>query len=294
MKKIAIMFLSATILSNIAFAEEDRVIATYKGGDVKESQVMQLLKPDLDNQPNIKNKKFQEFDKNTQEAFVRAYIQFKLLDQEVKTSGIESSKDFQDKLNTAKEQILRQMVLENQTKSIDDKVVDAKYSELVASLKGKKEIKVSHILFDNSPQGEAKAKDVKKRLNKGEKFVNLAKEFSKDEGSKATGGEIGYIREGQLVPEFESKAFTMKVNEISEPVKTQFGYHIIKVSDIRDIKVPTKEEVKSNIIARLKNEAIEKYMTDLMSKADVKITLPAIESKDQNAKPEATKPEPKK
>ena len=291
MKKIATLFLSATLLSNIAFAEEDKVIATYKGGDVKESQVMQLLKPSLDSQPGAKDKKFSEFDKNTQEAFVRGYINLKLLDQEIKASSIESSKEIQDKLKLVKEQIVREAFVENQVKSaIDPKVIEAKYAELVESLKGKNEVKVSHILFDNSSQGEAKAKEVKKRLSKGEKFLSLAKEFSKDEGSKATGGEIGYIRQGQLVPEFETKALSMKVNEISEPVKTQFGYHIIKVLDRRPIKVPSLEEVKNNIISKLKAEAMEKYITDLSSKAEIKIMLPQpvenkTDTKDQKTKP---------
>lgn len=290
MKTIATVFLSATLLSSIAFAEEDKIIATYKGGEVKESQVMQLLKPSLNSQPDAKDKKFSEFDKNTQEAFVRGYINLKLLDQEIKSSSIESSKEVQDKLGLAKDQIVREAFIENQvTKSaIDPKLIDAKYAELVDSLKGKDEVKVSHILFDNSPQGEAKAKEVKKRLNKGEKFAALAKEFSKDEGSKATGGEIGYIRQGQLVPEFEIKALSMKINEVSEPVKTQFGYHIIKVLDKKPIKIPSLDEVKNNIISKLKAEAIEKYITDLSSKAEIKIMLPApVENKDPKSKTEA-------
>jgi parvulin-like peptidyl-prolyl isomerase len=273
MKKIATIFLSATLLSSIAFADSDKIIASYKGGDVKESQIMDMLRPSLQSQPGGKDKKFSDFDRTTQEALIHGYIQLKLLDQEIKNSDIESSAEVQKALAASKENIVREAFVERQVKSaIDQKNIDAKYSELVNSLKGKDEVKVSHILFENSPEGEKKAKEAKKRLNKGEKFATLAKE-SKDEGSKANGGEIGYIRQGQLVPEFEEKALSMKVNEVSDPVKTQFGYHIIKVLDKRPIKIPSLDEVKNNIITKLKTEAIQKYMSDLESKADLKIML---------------------
>ena len=285
MKKIATIFLSATLLGNIAFADTDKVIASYKGGDVKESQIMEMLRPSLQSQPGGKDKKFSDFDRTTQEALIHGYIQLKLLDQEIKSSDIESSSEVQKALTANKENIIREAFVERQVKpAIDPKNIDAKYNELVNSLKGKDEVKVSHILFEDSPEGEKKAKEAKKRLNKGEKFANLAKE-SKDEGSKANGGEIGYIRQGQLVPEFEEKALSMKVNEISEPVKTQFGYHIIKVLDRRPIKIPSLDEVKNSIITKLKTEAIQKYMSDLESKADLKIMLSQpTDTKDQKDK----------
>ena len=153
-------------------------------------------------------------------------------------------------------------------------MVDEEYNKLVASLKGKNEIKVSHILVAT----EKEAKNVKNRLNKGEKFAKLAKELSKDEGSKANGGELGYIVPGQLVPEFEEKAMTMKVNDISGPVKTQFGWHIITVLDKRPAQIPTKEEAMASIKNKLSREAIEKHFAELASKADIKIMLPSSTS----------------
>jgi len=296
MKKIATIFLSATLLSNIAFADDDKIVASYKGGDVKESQIMELLRPSLESQPGGKDKKFSDFDRTTQEAIIHGYIQIKLLDQEIKVSDIESSPEVQKALSTSKDNIIRKAFVERQVKSsIDPKIIDAKYAELVNSLKGKEEVKVSHILYDNSAQGEAQAKKAKQRLSKGEKFATLAKE-SKDESSKANGGEIGYIRQGQLVPEFEEKALSMKINEISEPVKTQFGYHIIKVLDKRPVKIPSLDEIKNQIITKLEAEAVQKYMSDLESKAEIKILLPQpTETKDQKetTAPKADKTEKK-
>ena len=274
MKKLAVILLSASVLSSAAFAAEDKVLATYKGGEVKESQVMQQFKPALDMAPANKDKNFSELDANLQGALVKGYINFKLLEQEAKNQGIENLPEFQEKLNKAKAQLIQQDLLERFVKkAVTDEMIDAEYDKLVASLKGKKEIKVSHILVKT----EKEAKDIKVKLSKGSKFEALAKSSSLDEGSKNNSGEIGYVIEGQLVPEFEQKAFSMKVNEISDPVKTQFGWHIIKVSDIRDVKIPTKEEARAGIADKLGSEAVQKYFADLAAKADIKLNLPKVE-----------------
>lgn len=283
MKKILTLILSASILSSAAYADEDKIIATYKGGEVKESQIMQQFKSALDMQPVNQGKKFSELDSNLQEALVKGYINVKLLEQEAINQKIETSKEFQEKLNNVKSQLLQQELVERHIKSmLTDKMIDEEYNKLVDSLKGKEEIKVSHILLD----AEEKAKEVKKKLSKGAKFSDLAKESSLDDGSKATGGELGYIMKGQLVPEFEEKALSMKVNEISDPVKTQFGWHIIKVLDKRPAKIPTKEEAKQGINAKLSREIVEKYFTDLANKAEIKLNLP---KKVEPAKDEAAK-----
>ncbi|WP_375358935.1 peptidylprolyl isomerase [Candidatus Tisiphia endosymbiont of Neophilaenus lineatus] len=271
MKRTTIIFLAASLLASSAFADEDKIVATYKGGEVKESQVMQQFQSSLDTQPSAKGKKFTDFDANIQKMLVQGYIDAKLLEQEAKNSNIESSKEFQSKLNVVKNQLVQQELMERYVKShVDEKMINAEYDKLVASLKGKEEVKVSHILVAT----EKDAINVQNRLKKGEKFAKLAKDFSKDEGSKANGGEIGYITSGQLVPEFEDKALSMKVNEISSPVKTQFGWHIITVLDKRPAQIPSKEEATASITNQLSRDAILKYVADLESKADIKIMLP--------------------
>jgi peptidylprolyl isomerase/peptidyl-prolyl cis-trans isomerase C len=148
-------------------------------------------------------------------------------------------------------------------------MVDDEYKALVDSLKGQEEVKTSHILVDTEEQ----AKEIKKKLNKGSNFADLVKEFSKDEGSKANGGEIGYVLKGQLVPEYEGKAFTLKKNEVSDPVKTQFGWHLIKMLDKRAVQIPTKEQAEQSIRNKLSKEIVEKYFTDLAEKAKIELKL---------------------
>ncbi len=274
MKKIAIALLSATLVSNSACAEnkpENKdVVATYSEGEVTSAQVMEQFKPMLDMQPENKDKKFSELDKNVQEMLVRGFVNQKLFEKEAEKLGLRNSEEFKKKVKAAEDQLLQQELIERQLKTVvTDKLIDDEYNKLAKELKGQKEVKVSHILVDT----EEKAKEIKKKLNKGSKFEDLVKEFSKDEGSKANGGELGYVMKGQLVPEFESKAFAMKKDEISDPVKTQFGWHIIKALDSRDVKIPPKEQALNGIKSKLSRDAIEKYITELADKAKIELKL---------------------
>lgn len=270
MKKIAVLFLSATLISPLAFAADGKVVASYIGGDVTDAEVMNQFKPVLEMQPENKGKTFSQLEPNIQEALIKGYINIKLIDQEAKTLGIRDSKEFKEKFATIEQQMIQQELIEKHLKSaLTDKMIDDEYNEMVKTFKGAEEIKTAHILVDT----EEKAKEIKKKLNKGGDFTALVQEFSKDEGSKANGGEIGYAMKGQLVPEYEAKAFAMKKNEISDPVKSQFGWHIIKLLDKRNAKVPTKEQALPGIKNKLSREIIEKYFKELSEKAHIEMKL---------------------
>jgi parvulin-like peptidyl-prolyl isomerase len=281
-KRIAAILLSLSLSAYNAYADDDTVLATYSGGKVTESQVMSHFKQILDSQPANKDKKFADLDSALQEVLVRGYINSKLLTKEAEDKKIGESKTFQEKLNMAKTQMMQQELMEAKIKdSVTDAAIEQEYKRFVESIKGQDEIKVAHMLVDT----KEKALEIKKKLAKGTKFASLVKEYSKDEGSKNNGGDIGYVMKGQLVPEFESAAFAMKVGEVSEPVKTQFGWHVIKVVDKRPVKVPALEDEKANIQARLARSEVEKYITDLVSKADLKLSIPQKqESKSQENK----------
>lgn len=276
MKKLAILLLSTTLTISPVFADNDPVVATYKGGDVKVSQVMEQFKPAFASQPNMKDKKFSELDKNLQETLVRGYINAQLLDKEAQNQKITSSKEFQDKVANVTKQLAQQELIEKHLKdAVTDSAVNEEYTKLSKSLEGQEEVKASHILLET----EAQAKEVKQKLDKGAKFADIAKKSSKDEGTKASGGSLGYFMKGQLVPEFEAKAFSMKPGQVSDPVKTQFGWHIIKVENKRPVKVPSPEEAKPNITNKLNREAVEKYLNELGAKADIKLMLDKVEDK---------------
>jgi parvulin-like peptidyl-prolyl isomerase len=274
MRNLAIIFLSTLLFTSNVIAYEPKIVATYSGGNITDTQITEQFKPMLDMQPQSKDKKFFELDKNLQELLIKSYISQKLLAQEADKQGIKDQADFKEKLKSKlqliESQMLQQELISNYLKTaVTDKMVEDEYKKFVDGLKGQKEIKTSHILVNT----EEEAKELKKKLDKGTKFEALAKEFSKDEGSKANAGELGYVRKGQFVPEFESKAFSMKVGEISDPVKTQFGWHIIKIIDSRDIKLPTKEQLMEEIRAKLSNEAVESYVSKLYNQANVKLSI---------------------
>lgn len=126
------------------------------------------------------------------------------------------------------------------------------------------EVKARHILVDDA----LLADELYERLTKGEDFAELAKEFSKDPGSAANGGDLGYFKRNEMVKEFDEAAFSMEIGEISKPVQTNFGYHIIKVED----KILGKEEfadVKAEIINYLERLEFQKHIEELMEKAEI-------------------------
>ncbi|HJD61018.1 MAG TPA: peptidylprolyl isomerase [Rickettsia endosymbiont of Columbicola hoogstraali] len=275
MKKLSIVLLSVSMLSSIAFADNsDRVVATYIGGEVRESQIMKEFKPQLNLPSGETIKNFDDFPPQDQDKLIRMYVNNILLKKEVEKSNITSSKEFQEKLTNAKNQLAQKELLENYVKSnLTDKMFDDEYNKYVTSLKGKEQIKVAHILV----KSEKEANDLKNKLNKGADFAKLAEESSLDKASATNGGVIGYIllnQPGQLVPEFENKAFALKVNEVSTPVKTDYGWHIIKVLEKKPVPIPTKEEAKMTIDNVLAAEILKKYISDLEAKADLKIMLP--------------------
>jgi peptidyl-prolyl cis-trans isomerase C len=149
---------------------------------------------------------------------------------------------------------------------------DAKkiFDEKIAEVKPEQEIHVRHILVAT----EAEAKEVAERLKKGEDFIALAKEKSKDSG--AEGGDLGFFTRGQMLKPFEDAAFALEVGQISEPVQTQFGWHIIKVEEKRDQALPTFEQVKDAIVSQLVQQKAQQVVTGLRDGAQIEIVDPEL------------------
>lgn len=134
----------------------------------------------------------------------------------------------------------------------------------------KPEIKARHILVED----EKTAKEVKKKLDAGGKFEDLAKEYSKDPGSAASGGDLGWFGPGKMVPPFEEAAYALEINEISGPVKTEHGYHIIQTTDKKEKKSfdEMKDELEHELKAsKLDGAAVQKAMEREMKDAKVEV-----------------------
>ena len=146
------------------------------------------------------------------------------------------------------------------------------YDEQVKLLKPVEEVSARHILVDT----EAEAKALKEKIDKGADFAQLAKENSKDPGSKDDGGDLGYFGHGQMVPQFEDVVFKLKKGEVSDPVKTQFGWHLVKLEDRRVKQPPAFEIVKDRIMQSLLLRKAQQTAVALRAKSKIEIVDPEI------------------
>jgi peptidyl-prolyl cis-trans isomerase C len=161
------------------------------------------------------------------------------------------------------------------------------YEEASKQISGEQEVRARHILVET----EDEAKAVKAELDKGADFAELAKKKSKDPGS-ADGGDLGFFTKEQMVPEFSVVAFTLEPGKISDPVKSQFGWHIIKVEEKRNRKAPDFDQVKSQIETYVIRKAQADYVGKLREAAKVERLDKPAEAAKPDAKPADNKMAP--
>jgi peptidyl-prolyl cis-trans isomerase C len=187
--------------------------------------------------------------------------------QEARKRGLDASDDYKNQLELARQTILiRQLFADFQAKNpVTDADIKAEYDKFVAA-NGGKEFHARHILVEKEDEALALIADIKK----GVKFEDLAKKASKDPGSGANGGDLDWAAEGSYVPEFSNAMKKLGKGEMTDtPVKSQFGFHIIRVDDIRDAKLPTLDEVKPQVAQQLQQQKLSGYQDSLRSKAKI-------------------------
>ncbi|MGG3521569.1 peptidylprolyl isomerase PrsA [Bacillus pseudomycoides] len=236
------------------------------------SKVSTITKGDFDKQLKERYGKDMLYEMMAQDIMTKKY---KVSDDEVDKEFKKAKDQFGDQFKTVlesnrlkdeddfKNQIRFKLAMnEAIKKSITDKDVKANY---------KPEIKASHILVND----EKTANDIKKQLDEGASFEELAKQQSQDPGSKENGGDLGYFGPGKMVPEFEEAAYKLNVGEISKPIKSSQGYHIIKLTDKKELK--PYDEVKDSIRKNLEEKLLadqttgQKILLDEFKKADIKV-----------------------
>jgi peptidyl-prolyl cis-trans isomerase C len=183
--------------------------------------------------------------------------------------------DFKRRLAFLRNKLLMGYELQQEAKTaLTDQALHQTYDEAVKSMAGQEEVRARHILV----QGEDEAKAILEQLKKGADFATLAKEKSKDPGA-ADGGDLGYFTKDQMVPEFADVAFKMYPGQLSNPVKTQFGWHVIKLEDKRTKQPPEFEKVKDQIEAYLARKAQTDFIAKLRQSAKVERLDKAAEQK---------------
>ncbi|MDM0035497.1 peptidylprolyl isomerase [Variovorax sp. J22P271] len=187
--------------------------------------------------------------------------------QEAQKQGLDATDDYKNQLELARQAILIRQLFDNYRKNnaVTDADVQAEYDKFVAANSGK-EYKARHILVETEDQANKILADLKN----GGKFEDIAKKQSKDPGSGANGGDLDWAAPASFVPEFSEAMIKLKKGETTAtPVKSQFGYHIIRVDDIRQAQLPKLEEVKPQVVQQLQQQRLQKYQEDLRAKAKV-------------------------
>ena len=223
-----------------------------------------------------------------------------LIDNELFAKAAEEAKiaatpEYEQQMRYLKRRVLRELYFDKTLKGkIGEDEAKKIYTEKIAQLKPEEEIEARHILVDS----EEKAKELHAKIVAGADFAQLAKENSTDTGSKDQGGVLGYFGHGQMVPEFEAAAFKLEKGQVSEPVHTNFGWHIIKVDDRRKKEPPSFAAVKDTILNSLVVRKAQDTATELRSKAQVEYVDAGIKKqveeqklkKEQDAKKPAEAP----
>jgi peptidyl-prolyl cis-trans isomerase C len=187
--------------------------------------------------------------------------------QEAQKRGLDASDDFKSQMELARQTLLiRELFADYQKNNpVSDADIKAEYDKFAAA-NGGKEYRARHILVEN----EDEAKAIIGSLKKGGKFDEIAKKQSKDPGSGANGGDLDWANASSYVPEFSGALLKLKKGETTAaPVKSQFGWHVIRLDDIRDAQLPKLEEVKPQIAQQLQQQKLAKFQEDLRGKAKI-------------------------
>lgn len=187
--------------------------------------------------------------------------------QEADKLGLAATDGFRLQMELARQTLLiRELFADHEKKNpVTDAMLKAEYDKFAAA-NGGKEYKARHILVEK----EADAKNIIASLKKGGKFEDIAKKQSKDTGSGANGGDLDWANPTSYVPEFSEALGKLNKGQLTDaPVKTQFGFHVIRVDDIRDVKLPAFEEVKPQIAQQMQQERLSVFQQNLRTKAKI-------------------------
>ena len=187
--------------------------------------------------------------------------------QEAHNRGLDGSDDYKAQVEMARQNLLiRELINDFQKKSpVSDAEVKAEYDKFVAA-NATKEYRARHILVEKEDQ----AKDIIAKLKKGAKFEDLAKKLSKDPGSGANGGDLDWANPSNYVKEFSTAMVALSKGKFTEtPVKSEFGFHVIRLDDVREPQLPKLEEVKPQITQQLMQQKFGKFQEELRAKAKV-------------------------
>jgi peptidyl-prolyl cis-trans isomerase C len=250
--------------ASLPAAAYDVVVARVNGVDIKQS--------DLDFASSEVGSRLASLPVEDRKRVLLQYvIENELMAGAGQTDSLDQADTFQARVKYHERRALRDAFFDAKiTGAVSEADAKQIYDAQIGQLKPEQEVHARHILVAT----EAEAKEVAERLKKGEDFAAVAKEKSKDPG--AEGGDLGFFTRGQMLKPFEDAAFALEVGQISEPVQTQFGWHIIKVEEKRDQALPTFDQVKGAIIAQLVQAKAQEVVSGLRDSAKIEVVDPEL------------------
>ena len=252
--------LLATVLA-LPFTAQAQNIAIVNGKPVPKARVDAFIKQ-IQAQAAAQG---QQLPENIEQRVRDKIVMDEIFSQEAEKHGLAATAEYKSQMEQARQAILTQALLSDYAKKnpVSDEQMKAEYDKFKAQSAGT-EYRVSHILVEK----EDEAKALIAQIKGGGNFEELAKKNSKDPGSGANGGDLDFAAPNAYVPEFSAAMVKLKKGEMTEePVKTQFGYHIIKLVDTRDAKFPEFDEVKTQLKQRMEQQKLAGYRDEIRAKA---------------------------
>ena len=258
--------LAAFAATGTAATAQDKPIATVNGKALTEADLKLAeteLGPELAQLPEGSRRRI----------LLEYLIENQVFAEAADGAKLSTGAEFEARMQYWRRRALRDLYFEKTIRaSVKDEDAKAFYDEQVKAMPPQDEVQARHILVED----EAKAKEIADKLAKGGDFAALAKEFSKDPGSKDNGGDLGFFGRGQMVPEFEAAAFALEKGKLSAPVKSNFGFHIIKLEDKRTRQAPPFDSVKDRIVNSLLQKKAQTVGAELRNAAKVDYLDPEI------------------
>ncbi|GAB4491080.1 MAG: peptidyl-prolyl cis-trans isomerase [Thermodesulfovibrionales bacterium] len=285
-KTFAVMLVSAALLgcSKMDSGQKGPYLAKIDGTTITQAD----MDKELGSLPEYAKGMFE--DAAGREKFLNEIINKEVLYKEAVKKGLDKNQDYLKKVEEFKKLTLVSELIEKEVMDkakVSDQDIKDYYEKNKQDFAVTKEIRASHILVKT----EAEARKVLERLKKGDKFADIAREVSIDKGSAKNGGDLGYFKKGQMVPAFEKAAASLKVGSINEePVKTEFGYHIILVTDKKRGEVIEFERIRDMLSQKLsaerQKEAFDKYIADVKKNYKIEINKDALAKASSSPTPE--------
>lgn len=269
---VAIGFLASKLFSSKT-EEQDIVVAEVGKEKILKSQInKKLLSIFADEQQIVTVPQLESLPKEVLEIVVKEIIIDREIIKLAKKAGLEKDPKIVEKIANYKNHILRQSYLDSIIdKEITKEKISEKYAEITNAISGKKEYQIAHIVVKSKEDADKVITELKSK--KSPKFSDLAKKYSIEQQSAQSGGDLGFILEDNITKEIADELIKIKKDEITSPIKTKFGWHIVKLLDLRDAKTLSFEESKDKIREQLVQNKINEINSTFTKNEEIKFLI---------------------